>query len=139
MFIMDKFDKFLIKEWEIVKNVAGKVDKMHRNASNVKGKVVRFKCSKLVQVLINKCRKCVRSVKEKDNSCNKKINVHNAMEIKYYKNKLSSKWKLKKVCLIISLLLYKDKEIKFLMQYLVILYLLLKRNSMKSLKDKVQI
>lgn len=40
MFIMEILYNLLIKEWDVVKNVAAKVEKMLNNASNVKGKDV---------------------------------------------------------------------------------------------------
>lgn len=58
---------FSIQGLDVAKNVTERVDKMLNNVKNVKVKVVLYKCSKLVQALINKCKRYVKIVQVKAN------------------------------------------------------------------------
>jgi hypothetical protein len=65
----------------------GRADKILNNVENAKVKVAWYKCSKLVQVLINKCKRYVKVVKAKANLWNNKTNALDVMVRKYFKDK----------------------------------------------------
>ncbi len=68
---MEVLWNFLIQEWDVVKNVKEKEERMLESVSNVKDKADQFKCIKLLQACISKCKKFVRSVQGRVNWWNK--------------------------------------------------------------------
>jgi hypothetical protein len=92
-----------------------KEDKMFKNVKHVKVEVKLFKCIKWVQECINKFKKTVINVLDKDRLFLKVENVKFVMVEKSHKKSKNFKFLYKKVLLIIIQLLWQDKETKFQM------------------------